>query len=719
VVLGLRRSTRAAPRIEEGDTARRLAEARILIVGLSPWGAVMAGELAAAGAGALHLLDDATVTPADLLSVRAWSSRHLGRPRREALAETVAEASPRCSITLGPMVSVDDVDRAVRGGGFSLIVGATPGDELQILHGLARAAHASGVPSLCGYLEGLTAVVGPAVLPGKTACWSCARLRQLASSGQIEADHALHAALLAQRARPRAPTYLAPMAPALGHLLAMEALRLVSGDGASPLLGRLLVLDLVGLGTTLHAVLRMPWCDVCGGAAQGGPCARAPSPERLDTARDPAELRGRLSGWIDPRTGLIRRLVVRTPDALDPDLPVKGAAHLTHFTDGTYSRIPPGDGYGKGLSVVDAMIGAVGEAIEHYAAQRCRRADLRRASLAAIDEDRVDPRDLDLYGELQYAQPGFPFARFDPDQPIEWARGQWLDRREPVLVPALPVFLYHRVPREERFCQVTSSGLAAGADLEDASLRALLELIERDALMITWLSRRPGQRLLIDQAIDEGAREVVRQLEERGARIELYHLDAGLGVPTVACLGFGNGERWPGATLALAAHPSPLVAARKAILEQGQVGPHLRRLMTGGKHSIPARPEDVHDGHDHALYYAPADRAGILDFLRVGDPISAAELPSPPEVSLGACVERLSEAGVRVAIAEVTPPDLRGGPLRVVRALATDVQQIHFGFRLRRLGNPRLHRFVSAARGGAAPGAALAAPLNPHPHPLA
>jgi ribosomal protein S12 methylthiotransferase accessory factor len=675
-----------------------------------------AGELAAMGVGALHVLDDEAVAPHDLLAVRRWSSRHLGLSRREALANTIAEVSPWCHVTGGPMASVADVDGAVRSADWTLVLGTAPGDELQILHGLASSAHASGIPSLCGYLEGLCAVVGPAVLPGRTACWNCCRLRQLANSDQIEADHALHASLLAKRPLARVLTYLAPTAPALGHMLAMAAMTFVADDRPSGLLGKLLVLDLVRLETTFHPVLRMPWCEVCGGAAEGGPAIPAISADRLDTARDPAQLLARLAGWTDMRTGLIRRVDVKGPDALDPELPLRAAAILGSYSGAPYA---PENGAGKGLSAVEAMISAVGEAIEHHAARRHRRADLRRASLAEINDERVDPRDLCLYAEAQYTTPGFPFARFDPDQPIEWARGQWLDSREPVLVPALPTFLSFPVPHEERFCQVTSSGLAAGADLEDASFRAVLELIERDAFMITWLTRRPGQRLLVDDTIEEGAREVIRQLEARGARIELYHLDAGLGAPTVACAGFGDGERWPGVTMALAAHPDPCIAARKAILEQGQVGPYLRRLIAGGEHPIPAGPEDVRSAHDHGLYYASAERAGILDFFRAGDAISPADLPSSPAASLEACVEHLGAAGIRVAVVEVTPPDLRGGPLRVVRALATNIQQIHFGFRIRRLGNPRLRRFLSSALDGAMPGSARDVPFNPHPHPLA
>ena len=104
---------------------------------------------------------------------------------------------------------------------------------------------------------------------------------------------------------------------------------------------------------------------------------------------------------------------------------------------------------------------------------------------------------LALYEDSQYALPDFPYARFEPTQPIHWTRGNWLDTGEPVWVPALPTYFNFHPPRHELCCQVSSNGLAAGVDLADAALRATLELVERDAFMLTALSpareeNRPG-----------------------------------------------------------------------------------------------------------------------------------------------------------------------------------------------------------------------------------
>jgi ribosomal protein S12 methylthiotransferase accessory factor len=451
---------------------------------------------------------------------------------------------------------------------------------------------------------------------------------------------------------------------------------------------------------------------VCGGARQALHDGKAPddSGVRLDAARDPAELRRMLAGIVDERTGIVKSL---EPDSLGlaiyPEAPRTATATLGTYQEDHCHAHRCGEaktGSGKGLTVVDAMIRAVGEAVERYSAGRFDLGAQLHASIAEMKEDYLAPERLCLYEESQYARPDFPYVRLDAATRIDWTLGRWLDTGSPVYVPALPTFYNYPSFHGEAFCQVTSNGLAAGATLGDASMRAAVELIERDAFMISWLARLPGRRILIDESVDAATREVVRQLAERGARTELYLVDAGIAVPSIVAVGFGDGKRWPGAAVAMAAHLSPHAAIRKAILELGHVGPYLRRLMLEGKQTIPDRPEDVRTLDDHAFYYFPPSRARAFDFLRAGEATLAASLEEPEDLSIGALIERIRAAGRRIAVVDVTSPDLAGSPFRVARALGPDFQQIHFGHVLGHLGNPRL--LAMAPHG-----------INPDPHPMA
>ena len=690
---------------------QRLRRARVLMIGLEPWGVVAAAELAASGLGALHLLDAGEVQRADLLSVRAWDRRHLGLPRADALRRVLAEQAPWCSVTSDPLKVDAGGGLQASGDDWDLILVALPGDDLRSLRAAARYGHASGWTSLYGHLEGLDAVLGPGVVPGQTACWDCCRLRLLANADQPETAHDLQAALLAASPPARDRTYLAPMAATLGHLMALEAVKIVADYTASGLIGRLYTQNLVTLEAEQHKVIRMPWCETCGGAASGrpagGPSLAPAPPEPLGDARSAEELRKKLAGWVDTRTGIVRGLRMDAPQTGDPDLPLSATAVLGRYTEGCCAPHETQVGSGKGLTAADALLGAVGEAIERYSASRFRVGDACRSRLADLDGPALDPRSLCLYEEAQYDGPGFPFARFSPDRPLSWTRARWLDDGEPVWVPALPTFFNFPVPPEEYFCQVSSNGLAAGGSLDDAALRAVFELVERDAFMLSWMARRPGRRLIPGATLDSGVGEVIRQLAHQGAQTELYLLDVGLGLPTVVSIAFGDGRQWPGATVALAAHAVPEIALRKAVLELGHVGPYIRRLMVGGEHPIPACPEEVRTLEDHALYYVPPERARAFDFLRDGSvPLPLAEFTGPTMISREECAVKLAAGGVRVAIADVTSPDVATGPFRVARALGTDMQPIDFGHHLRRLNSPRLK-------------AMLTGPLNPDPHPLA
>src|SRR5205814_1791464 len=94
------------------------------------------------------------------------------------------------------------------------------------------------------------------------------RLRQLGTSETPDTDRELQELFLAQRPQRRNRPYLVPMIGLLGHLVALEALKLLSTYTPSSLRGRMLIQDLVSLETTTHTIIRMPWCEICGGAAQ-------------------------------------------------------------------------------------------------------------------------------------------------------------------------------------------------------------------------------------------------------------------------------------------------------------------------------------------------------------------------------------------------------------------------------------------------------------------
>ena len=449
-----------------------------------------------------------------------------------------------------------------------------------------REVHQRGQRSISLWRDGPDTLYGPLAMPGDTACWNCCHLRF----------------------RDSTPLDSAPFDEKTTARILADNISLILRFPALSPYGCVLVESTDS--SSLHTIVPVPWCEVCGVDAEP---SRVPTMTRSELI--PEELRI----LSDPRGGLIRHVWIFESDGIDsPALPVCASALVAPKPGDTAGR-PASQGEGKGATREEAVRGAIGEAIERYAASLWHPTSLTYASFSELGVRAFDPRWLVLYDDEQYARSDFPFAPFVAEQPIAWTQGLWLDTGEPVLAPALATYMNFPAAADEQFGQTTSNGLAAGVSFEDAALRALYELIERDAFMLSWLSERPGIRLIVDD--DDGLTgRALREVQRLGASTELYLLDVGTGYPTVACLGLGDGVRWPGVTIGLGTHARLDVALRKAVFEHGHCGAFIRRLMREGEHERVRDPQDVKTGLDHALYYVESPARGSGGAVSRGSP---------------------------------------------------------------------------------------------------
>jgi ribosomal protein S12 methylthiotransferase accessory factor len=451
--------------------------------------------------------------------------------------------------------------------------------------------------------------------------------------------------------------------------------------------------------TTLHAIFPMPWCATCGGTIAS---------QRWAPINHSVLVPERLRALADPRAGVVRHLFVFAGDGSDtPAMPICASAMMAQPVLRRAAKESILQGEGKGSTQEEALLSAIGEGVERYAASFWNHADLTKGSLNELGDRAFDPGWLVLYDNEQYARSNFAFEPIDSNSPMLWAKGRWLDTGIEVLVPAQATYI-NFTGDEPPIGQTTSNGLAAGSSFNDAALRAVYELIERDSFILHWLAGMKGKRIDPDDC-DDISRKALDDVRRLGAHTELYLLDCDTGYPTVACLGLGNGVSWPGATIGLGTHADIDIALRKAVLEHGHYGAYMRRLTREGRHRHVRAPEDVVGSLDHGLYYCHADNAAGLDCLRHAQvSVTLANLRKRyrEQSSLTACVARLSACGIRTAAVDVTTPDLALAGLCVVRAFGTYAQPIHFGFGYERRNNPRLTALLNG-------------PIQTMPHPIA
>lgn len=140
-------------------------------------------------------------------------------------------------------------------------------------------------------------------------------------------------------------------------------------------------------------------------------------------------------------------------------------------------------------SYADAVFKATIEGYERYQSSQVR-VDFR-GSANQVPGNWLDPRVYFPLTEEQANKCGVKF--FTNDLVINWTLGANYDGSK-IYVPSDLVY-YGQKDDENRIYYGNSSGIAAHFDFDEAKRRAVVELIERDALMCNWFSQKFPRRI--------------------------------------------------------------------------------------------------------------------------------------------------------------------------------------------------------------------------------
>ncbi|MGL5857566.1 MAG: YcaO-like family protein [Angustibacter sp.] len=397
-----------------------------------------------------------------------------------------------------------------------------------------------------------------------------------------------------------------------------------------------------------------------------------------------------LEALVDAECGLVRQVVrTTTPDVL----PDRYVSMLADVSDTRTFGLWASDPIALGTTFADplgARQAAIGEAVERYCGNWIP-ADLPVASVGELTGDGVPhlgAADLPSFADSQYARPDFPYCRLDDDLPIAWARGRDPDGAT-VLAPAALVYLNWRHGSRRRLPathHLNYAGIACGQGLADAGERALLEVVERDAVTLWWMARGPTTGVHL-----ESVPGLVRDLAGCPFDVHLVQVPCSLGLPVLCALVVDQQQDVVAA--GTACRPDPAEAARKAVLEALHVwlftvglsapdGPIFQAMDAGTLDRsvyLPFRPDQdyldlagprcaaIRDLGAHSQLWLDRRLHGLLD--RITRPAHVVDLerlaPPPP----GSVTEVLQENGFRPLLMDLTTPDLAPGPLRVVRSL--------------------------------------------------
>jgi ribosomal protein S12 methylthiotransferase accessory factor len=351
-----------------------------------------------------------------------------------------------------------------------------------------------------------------------------------------------------------------------------------------------------------------------------------------------------------------------------------------------------------GLTLQDAMMRAIGEAVERYAACFYDEESIVFATYRELERKGVEaiaPERFPLFSQEQYSLPGNPFKKFTKDTLIGWTEGISLTTGRRILVPAQVVYLsYTPKGKEVPIAYSTSSGCATAFSYEEALLKGAYEVIERDAVMIIWYSQIQPPKLDISSC--DWLSELYRKRFRRTfIDYHFLYITLDIDIPIVMCLMLDHRSQEPVFMTGAAANLDPEQAVFKALLEAGQ-GRSYIKLLTIAFPNENIDPHRIYDFERNLRYYSvPENFDRYAKFLlKSKQTVKLREVPNKSsadiKLNLRIVINLLEKKNFTPIAIDHTQEDLRKIGLKVVRVLVPElvplgVPSVPFA------GNPRLY----------------------------
>lgn len=558
------------------------------------------------------------------------------------------------------------------------------------------------------WIEFGEARLGPLVAGGRPGCLWCAETRTF-EAHKYKVDYR---AAVEKAAAEKAPN------PWLGRASLSPLAQIVRDTILHPAtsFGHVLYLNLSTLQVQRSRFLPIAACPVCGSlpddAANSARITLAASQPALPghwRVQDFAGGKTLEEAFVDGRAG------IATTVGIDITTPLCAVASARFSFPGIQQ-----EDWTAGLTMSFARSKAVAiiETTERYAGLRPRaRRTAVGGTLGELAADAVDPRSLTLYGPEQTSRPRFPCVAFHDDLRCSWVWAYSFARQRPLLVPEQSAYYdapYY--PRQSLFVIDSSSGCATGGSLEEAIFYGLLEVLERDAVLRTWYSRRTPYRIDIGSITSISLQLMIDRLRDvTGYGLEVFDVTQEHGIPSLWVLAVNPSADHHKTISTSKAHPDPDIALSGALGELlGTVLYHRKQSLDrrGELLKMAADSERVIDRFDHCLVGGLPETFDRLDFLfrtPAATPFPSIhdrwrELSGDVAAAARALIGDVTARGFDVIVVDQTAPEQRPFGLHTVKVLVPGLLPMSYCHFLRRTtGSPRLE----------------GSEINPFPHPFA
>lgn len=268
----------------------------------------------------------------------------------------------------------------------------------------------------------------------------------------------------------------------------------------------------------------------------------------------------------------------------------------------------------------------------------------------------------------------FPKLSFSPETVFRWSRGFQLDTMQPLFIPSQLVSARYaedtQKNREPLLREPNTNGLAVGDSFEEAAHRGLLELIERDAFMITYFNMISPDRINPHTIQNTSVGKLLEQFKRFDLTCDILLLPTDMPVHVVCAI---VRDTRGGPALVVSAKANYVIEhAIHGAITEGLATWTFARSFGAYRRAISLERMSI---SDRVGYWAKPENAAKLSWLWSGDVISAPE--SLPTLDLHTLAAMMKKAGCTAAAIEMSPPLLKEIDMRAVVVVSPELQPLN------------------------------------------
>ena len=362
-----------------------------------------------------------------------------------------------------------------------------------------------------------------------------------------------------------------------------------------------------------------------------------------------------------------------------------------HIRKKSNSRAPI-HGSGVGLHEGDALLPALGEAIERYCASVYTEGQFILASASELGREALDLDQIPRCSKKELSNPRCGLVAPDKKKPLRWVRGLSLLDGRALYLPAIMVYLFTGYAHAgERIWIPITTGCACYTSFEGAVLRGILEVIERDAISIVWLQKLSLPVIEIDSMPSLLSEYCDRyQRSSKHLKYRFYDATTDLGVPIVYGLQTSTVDEQVSTLVSCSAAVNGPCAVTKVIRDMAGIRRAFRSPIP-----FPDNLDEFRELFHGASYMAKKERTSAFDFLfQSGQKQLLSRMSSlegSDEQCLRMLLQRFRRKKLDVYAVDLSCDEAIRAGVRVVRILIPGLQPFSCHYRAQYLGHPRLY----------------------------